>query len=73
MSYVTINSTNVYDPDNQRRYATQQEADARAHEILSVYPNAKVYTAQVLADYTAVVTVSSSAPEEPGAPEEPVI
>ena len=65
MPYVVINSTNAYDPTNAVRYATQPEADARAREILNLYPTAKVFVAQVLKEYAAVVTITATDPETP--------
>ena len=65
MPYVVVNTANQYDPANSTRYATQTEADARAREILNQFPTAQVYTAQVLKEYTAKVTVTAKDPAEP--------
>ena len=67
MPYVTINLANDYDVANKTRYATQEEADARAREILNQFPTAQVCVAQVLKDYSA--TVSITAKEPAAAPE----
>lgn len=63
MPFVAVNSTNIYDPTNNTRYATQAEADTRAREILTQFPTAKVYVAQVLKEYAATVTIVTSDPE----------
>jgi len=65
MPYVAINTSNNYDEANKTRYATQEEADARAREILSQFPGAQVYTAQVLKEYTAKVSITAKEPAEP--------
>lgn len=65
MPFVAINMNNDYDPSNKVRYATQDEADARAREILGQFPTAQVFTAQVLKDYSARVTVTAKDPAEP--------
>lgn len=65
MPYVAINLTNDYDVANKTRYATQEEADARAREILNQFPGAQVYTAQVLKEYTAKVSITAKDPAEP--------
>ncbi|WP_313739986.1 hypothetical protein [Pseudomonas sp.] len=65
MPYVTINLANDYDVANKTRYATQEEADARAREILTQFPGAQVYTAQVLKEYTAKVSITARDPVEP--------
>lgn len=65
MPYVAINTSNNYDAANNTRYATQEEADARAREILSQFPTAQVYTAQVLKDYTARVSITAKDPADP--------
>ena len=71
MPYVAINASNNFDETNKTRYATQEEADARAREILTQFPAAQVYTAQVLKDYSAKVTVTAKDPAEPVIEPEP--
>lgn len=68
MPYVAVNMSNAYDAANNTRYANQEEADTRAREILSQFPAAQVFTAQVLKDYTAKVDITVADPAEP-APE----
>ncbi len=70
MPYVAINLSNNFDSANNNRYATQEEADARAREILSQFPAAQVFTAKVLKDYSAKVTVTAKDPAEPEPPTE---
>lgn len=41
MLFVAINLSNDYDVANKTRYATQEEADARAREILNQFPTAQ--------------------------------
>lgn len=65
MPYVAINLTNDYDVTNKTRYANQEEADARAREILNQFPSAQVYTARILKDYTAEVSITAKDPAEP--------
>nr|WP_312623451.1 hypothetical protein [Pseudomonas juntendi] len=73
MPFVAINLSNDYEVANKTRYATQEEADARAREILNLFPTAQVFTAQVLKDYSAKVTVTAKDPAEPAPePEAPV-
>lgn len=71
MPYVAINTSNRYDEANQTRYATQEQADARAREMLSQSPTAQVYTAQVLKEYTAKVSITAKDPVEPKQEAEP--
>ena len=71
MPYIAINITNSFDANNQTRYATQEEADARAREILSQFPAAQVCIAQVLKDYSAKVSITAKDPAEPVAEPEP--
>ncbi|WP_110951386.1 hypothetical protein [Pseudomonas bohemica] len=66
MPYIVINSSNSFDPNNQVEYATADEADAKAREILQAYPQSSIRTAQLLNSYSAKVTVTSKAvPETP--------
>lgn len=64
MPYVAINLANDYDAANKTRYATQEEADARAREILNQFPGAQVCVAQVLKDYSAKVSITAKDPAE---------
>ncbi|MCF3155640.1 MULTISPECIES: hypothetical protein [Pseudomonas] len=72
MPYVAINLSNDYEVANKTRFATQEEADARARAILSQFPAAQVCVAQVLKDYSAEVTITANDPAdlapEPEAP-----
>ena len=63
--FIAVNLSNNYDASNQLRFASAEEADARAREILSQYPTAQVYTAQVLKEYTAKVSITAKEPAEP--------
>jgi hypothetical protein len=66
MPYIVINSSNDYDPNNKAEYATADEADAKAREILQSQPQATVRTAQLLNTYSAKVSVSVKAiPDAP--------
>lgn len=65
MPFVGINLSNDYEVANKTRYATQEEADARAREILTQFPAAQICVAQVLKDYSAKVTVTVKDPAEP--------
>lgn len=65
MPFVAINLSNDYEVANKTRYATQEEADTRAREILNQFPAAQVCVAQVLKDYSAKVTVTAKDPVEP--------
>ncbi|MFP3862779.1 hypothetical protein [Pseudomonas sp. B21-047] len=74
MPYIAINLSNAYDAENNTRFATAEEADARARAILNQFPTAQVFTAQVLKEYSAKVSITAKAPAEPEtapAPEEP--
>lgn len=71
MPYVTINLANDYDSANKTRYATQEEADARAREILNQFPTAQVCVAQVLKDYSAKVSITAKEPASAPEPEAP--
>ncbi len=62
MSYLVLNASNAYDPNNQSPVATEKEADTRAREIMSQFPTSKVYVVQVLKEYSAKVTVSAKEP-----------
>lgn len=63
MPYVVINTSNMYDPENNVRYSTFEKADAKARETLSKFPASKLSVAEVLAEYSAVVDVTSAAPD----------
>ncbi|MBI6917649.1 hypothetical protein JET68_02430 [Pseudomonas monteilii] len=65
MPFVAINLSNDYEVANKTRYATQEEADARAREILTQFPAAQVCVAQVLKDYTAKVAITVADPADP--------
>ncbi len=71
MPYVAINLANDYDAANKTRYATQEEADARAREILNQFPTAQVCVAQVLKDYSAKVSITAKEPVAAPEPEAP--
>ncbi|MCE0964521.1 hypothetical protein [Pseudomonas sp. NMI4491_12] len=68
MPFIAINLSNAYDAENNTRYSTQEEADTRARAILNQFPTAQVFTAQVLKDYSAKVSITAKDPVEP-APE----
>ena len=66
MPYIVINGSNSFDAGNQVEYATADEADAKAREILQSQPQASVRIAQLLNTYTAKVSVSVKAiPDAP--------
>lgn len=74
MPYIAINLSNAYDAENNTRFAAPEEADVRARAILNQFPNAQVFTAQVLKEYSAKVSITAKEPAEPEtspAPEEP--
>ncbi len=60
MPFIVINSTNAFDAANQQTYATAEEADAKAREILAAQPQAIVRTAQLLSTYSAEVTITAT-------------
>lgn len=69
MSFIVINTSNNFDPINQMEFATAEEADAHAREIVTTQPQAVVRTAQLINTYTAKVTVTSKpVPSVPDAP-----
>lgn len=74
MPFLAINFGNQYDPENQKQFATQALADARAREVLSQFPASQVLVVEVLKQYTAKVTVTAKDPdpvvEEPATPAE---
>lgn len=70
MPYLVINSANSYDPNNQTEFATEAEADAKAREILQMFPQSSIRTAQLLNSYSAKVTISSKAVPEAAPPAE---
>ena len=70
MPFVAINLSNDYEVANKTRFATQEEADVRAREILTQFPSAQVCVAKVLKDYSAKVTVTAKDPAEPEPPTE---
>jgi hypothetical protein len=59
MPYVVINASNAFDPIHQVVYATAEEADTAARDLLNAQPQATVRTAQLLNTYTAKVTVTA--------------
>jgi hypothetical protein len=62
--YIVINSSNAFDPLNLMEFATADEADAKARELLTSQPQAVVRTAQLLNTYSAKVTVKVEAVHE---------
>ncbi|MGE8461938.1 MAG: hypothetical protein ACN6P0_12780 [Pseudomonas capeferrum] len=58
MPFIVINSSNNFDSIHQNEYATEQDADSAARNLLEEQPAAIVRTAQVLKRYSAKVTVS---------------
>lgn len=70
MPFIIINGSNAFDPNNHVEFATADEADAKAREILQAFPQSLVRTAQLINTYSAKVTVTSRAvPETPTAPD----
>ncbi|MDF7792938.1 hypothetical protein [Pseudomonas syringae] len=65
MPFIAVNSSNGFDMSNNTRYATEAEADSRAREVLNQFPTAQVFTAQLLKDYSAKVTVTAKASADP--------
>lgn len=59
MSFIVINTTNAFDPIHQLAFATVEEADAQAREILTTQPQAIVRTAQLLNTYSAQVVITA--------------
>lgn len=59
MPFIVINSSNHFDPVHQNEFATEQEADAAARELLKAQPAAVVRTAQVIKRYSAQVRVTA--------------
>ena len=64
MPYIVINSSNAFYPLNLMEFATADEADAKARELLVSQPQAVVRTAQLLNTYSAKVTVKVEAVPE---------
>lgn len=64
MPYVVVNTSNDFEPSKGVRYASSEEADAVARDILMRSPASKVFTAQVIADYEGRVEITASDPAE---------
>lgn len=60
MPFIAINRLNQFDTLNPRTFATEEEANAAARELLSASPNAQIYTAKLLSNFTATVSVQSA-------------
>lgn len=60
MPFIVINSSNNFDPIHQIEYASEQEADSAARQLLKEQPAGLVRTAQVLKRYSATVTVTAA-------------
>ncbi|AIR90765.1 hypothetical protein [Pseudomonas cremoricolorata] len=73
MRYIAVNASNNYDESNKTRYATQEEADARARDILGLAPSAQVFVAQVLKEYSAHVSIIAKDPLEPASDLQPPV
>lgn len=76
MSYMALNLTNNFDPNNQRRFATQVEAGAVASSTIQSYPLSTVIVCEVLKEYTGQVVVNINDPAvveavDPGAGGDP--
>lgn len=60
MPFIVINSSNAFDPNNQVEFATEEEANTKAREVISAQPSSVVRTAQLLKIYSAEVTVTAT-------------
>lgn len=63
--FVAVNKSNQFDPMNNQEFATQEEADVAARNILAVQPLAQVSVMQVLKEYSAKVSVTAKDPATP--------
>lgn len=68
--YCIINKTNMLDPNNNLRFATEAEAEAKVAEILNNSASADVYTAKLLKQFKATITIDSTPVEAEPAPAE---
>lgn len=68
--YCVINKSNYLDPVNNLRFATEAEAEAKAAEVLNNSASADVYTAKLLKQFKATVTIDSTPVEAEPAPAE---
>lgn len=66
--FVAVNKSNQFDTMNNQEFATQEEADAAARNILAVQPLAQVVVMQVLKEYSAKVSITAKDPSTPEAP-----
>lgn len=57
--YIVINKTNSFDPANNLRFATEEEAEAKVAEMLTAQPFHVILTAELLKSFKATVTVES--------------
>lgn len=73
MPFIVFNENNAYDARNTQRYGTQAKADAVAREMLSQFPNARIFVAEILSEYSATVDITVNAPQPVTDPEEPSV
>lgn len=59
LMFIVINQANTFDPVNTQRFDTEEEADAKATEMLMANPGLPLLTAKLLKSFKAAVTVGS--------------
>lgn len=63
MTFTVQNTISDYDPIHRIAFATQEEAEQAARELLATQPGAVLRVAQVLKVFRATVTVTEAEPE----------
>ena len=63
MTFIVQNTTNDFDAIHRVPFATQEEAEQAARDLLSTQPGAVLRVAQVLKVFRATVTVTEAEPE----------
>ena len=69
--FIVRNNTNQFDTTNGQSFATQEEADAAARQVLATYPTHEVWVLQVMKEYSAKVSITAKDPATPEPAPEP--
>lgn len=73
MPFLVINKANIYDARNFEPISTREKADVKARELLEVAPASQILITEILATYSAVVSVTVADPEPVVEEEEPPV
>jgi hypothetical protein len=70
MQFAIVNSSNNFDPVNNDRFATFEDAEERVKSILAVYPTQTMSVVSIIKTYRAEVTITAEDVPEQDQPAE---